>query len=92
MARHLVITGLVQGVGYRYSLRREALRLGLAGWVRNRLDGSVEAMIEGPPDAMTALVDWAHRGPPSARVAGVSARDAGNDISFSGFEQLPTDD
>jgi acylphosphatase len=89
---HLLITGLVQGVGYRHSLRREALRLGLTGWVRNRLDGSVEAMIQGTPEAEAALVAWAHRGPPSARVAGVTAKDAGNDIGFSGFEQLPTDD
>jgi acylphosphatase len=65
---HLQITGRVQGVWFRESMRREAERLGVAGWVRNRPDGSVEAVAQGPADAVDALVDWARTGPPQARV------------------------
>lgn len=80
MATHLLISGRVQGVGYRYNMCVEAQRLGVAGWVRNRADGSVEAFIEGPPALMTALVVWAKRGPPGARVDKVetsAAQDTG---------------
>ena len=73
MALKLQITGLVQGVGYRETMRREAASLGVTGWVRNRHDGSVEALVDGPPDAVRALVDWAWRGPRAARVAGVKS-------------------
>ncbi|MBS0502156.1 MAG: acylphosphatase [Burkholderiaceae bacterium] len=71
ICRHLRIEGHVQGVYYRASLVDEARRLGLAGWVRNRLDGSVEALAQGAPAAVQALIDWAHRGPPRARVSAV---------------------
>lgn len=67
-ARHLLIRGLVQGVGYRYAFENEAKRLGINGWIRNRLDGSVEAHIEGTAQAVAVLVDWAKRGPNLARV------------------------
>jgi len=78
---HLQIRGLVQGVGFRWSTVREARRLGLRGWVRNRRDGSVEAIAAGPGNAVEALVRWAHRGPPSARVDALeraAADDPGN--------------
>jgi len=88
MAGHLLITGRVQGVGYRFSLRQQALRLGLTGWVRNRHDGSVEAMVAGTPDAIAALAAWAHRGPPAAKVDAVTESPAEGD--FDGFELLPT--
>ncbi|HKC53911.1 MAG TPA: acylphosphatase, partial [Burkholderiales bacterium] len=52
MAKHLKISGRVQGVGFRYSMRDEAERLGVTGWVRNRRDGTVEAVIDGAPDAV----------------------------------------
>lgn len=71
-ARLLRIRGLVQGVGYRNALHREATRLGLSGWVRNRSDGSVEALVAGPAPALDGLIAWARRGPPAARVAEVS--------------------
>lgn len=70
-ARLLRIRGLVQGVGYRNALHREATRLGLSGWVRNRSDGSVEALVAGPAPALDGLIAWARRGPPAARVAEV---------------------
>ena len=59
----LVIHGRVQGVFFRDSMRREAIRLGIAGWVRNRSDGTVEATVQGEPDAVEAILRWAHRGP-----------------------------
>jgi acylphosphatase len=65
---HLQILGRVQGVWYRESMRREAERLGVTGWVRNRPDGSVEAVAQGPAEAVDALVEWARTGPPQARV------------------------
>ena len=71
-ARLLRIRGLVQGVGYRNALLREATRLGLSGWVRNRSDGSVEALAAGPAPALDQLTAWARRGPPAARVGEVS--------------------
>ena len=82
-ARLLRIRGLVQGVGYRNALLREATRLGLSGWVRNRSDGSVEALAAqigvpadalaaGPAPALDGLIAWARRGPPAARVSEVS--------------------
>jgi acylphosphatase len=69
----LRISGLVQGVYYRQSTATEAARLGLAGSVRNRPDGSVEVAAEGPRAAVEALVAWCRRGPPAARVEGVEA-------------------
>ena len=70
-ARLLRIHGHVQGVGYRNALHAQATRLGLAGWVRNRSDGSVEALVCGPADALDRLVEWSRRGPPAARVSHV---------------------
>ena len=69
----LRITGRVQGVWYRGSMEREARRLGVQGWVRNMPDGSVEAVVEGAPTVVHALVAWCETGPPGARVARVAA-------------------
>ncbi|WP_282852162.1 acylphosphatase [Gulosibacter sediminis] len=65
------VSGVVQGVGYRYSTAHEAQRLGLGGYVRNLFDGRVEFEAEGEADAVDRLVAWAHRGPRSASVDGV---------------------
>ena len=65
---HAVITGRVQGVFYRASCRDEAAARGLAGWVRNNPDGSVEAVFEGPEAVVREMLDWCRRGPPSAAV------------------------
>lgn len=85
---HLVIEGRVQGVWYRESMRIEAERLGVAGWVRNRRDGSVEAMLQGEPVAVDALVRWAWDGPPMARVDGIRSEPGTGD--YSGFERWAT--
>ena len=69
--RHVVVHGNVQGVFFRDSCRREAESRGVAGWVSNRADGAVEAVFEGGPDAVAALVDWCARGPRGADVASV---------------------
>ncbi|MCE1193427.1 MAG: acylphosphatase [Acidovorax sp.] len=68
VTRHLLITGHVQGVGYRASMVQAAERLGVTGWVRNRQDGRVEACAWGTGQAVQALIDWAHQGPARARV------------------------
>lgn len=65
---HLRIYGFVQGVFFRSSMRDEAYRLGVKGWVRNLPDGSVEAVVEGPEDKVMKLIRWANVGPPLARV------------------------
>lgn len=91
MAKHMYIEGLVQGVGYRASFAAQARRLGVSGWVRNRLDGAVEAQIDGPDDAVSQLIEWAHRGPPSARVAHIVVTEASNaDVTPGKMEVLPT--
>jgi len=64
----LVIEGRVQGVFFRDSTRREADRLGVTGWVKNRRDGAVEVLAEGPDDRVRKLVAWCHHGPSHARV------------------------
>jgi acylphosphatase len=68
---HLIIEGRVQGVWFRETTRQEATRLGLCGWVKNRLDGSVEVVVEGPREKVETLTAWCHHGPPIARVTGV---------------------
>jgi acylphosphatase len=89
-ARHLSIHGRVQGVGYRDALCREAERLGVTGWVRNRADGTVEALAHGAPGAVDALVAWTRRGPAPARVTEVRVSDAAEDAAALGFRRLPT--
>jgi len=68
---HLIIEGRVQGVFFRDSTRREAIELGLKGWVKNRFDGSVEVVAEGPREKVETLIAWCHHGPPIARVTRV---------------------
>lgn len=85
----LRIEGRVQGVYYRASAHAEAERLGLHGWVRNRRDGSVEALVAGPAAAVERFVDWAWIGPAAARVERVSATPAPAPQGAR-FERLPT--
>jgi len=86
-ARRITVHGRVQGVGYRASMAAEARRLGLRGWVRNRADGSVEAVAAGSPAALDTLVAWAHTGPRWASVTRVhtcaaDGADAGDGAGF----------
>ena len=64
----IIIEGRVQGVWFRDSTRREAVTLGVFGWVRNRPNGTVEVLAEGPEDNVKKLVSWCHHGPPAAKV------------------------
>ncbi|TAK90196.1 MAG: acylphosphatase [Burkholderiaceae bacterium] len=91
MTKHLKITGLVQGVGYRFSFQREALSLHLSGWVRNCRDGSVEALVIGEAQALERIIAWARRGPPGAAVREVFVSEADDGaVQLQGFEILPT--
>ncbi|HEY2630736.1 MAG TPA: acylphosphatase [Usitatibacter sp.] len=89
VTRHLRMTGRVQGVFFRESMRIEAGRQGVTGWVCNRRDGSVEAIVQGPAAAVDWIIDWAHRGPQHARVASVEVSDA-EPGTFDRFETRPT--
>ena len=85
----LRIFGVVQGVGYRWSMVEEARRLGVRGGVRNRRDGSVEAIVAGTTQALEQIIAWARKGPPSARVTGVDVLAA--DGAFESFEAWATE-
>lgn len=87
--KHLNITGRVQGVGFRFYFERTARQHGVGGWVRNRRDGNVEAVVHGSESAVSAVIEWARRGPRNATVDDVVVTDA--DGSYEGFEVLPTE-
>ena len=89
MARHLKISGRVQGVGFRYAMAEEAELLGVTGWVRNRRDGTVEAVVDGDADALEAIVAWARRGPRGSQVTDVEIIEVAE--SFPRFEMRPTE-
>lgn len=89
IAANLRIEGRVQGVGYRWWVIAEAERLGLAGWARNRMDGSVEVLALGEPAAVDALAAACAHGPSAARVAAVRRTPAEDDGSLD-FHQRPT--
>ena len=77
--RHIVIRGRVQGVGFRAWTEYTALERGLQGWVRNRRDGSVEALLVGPPDVVAAMIEACKEGPRGARVESVDQREGTRD-------------
>lgn len=85
----LRITGRVQGVGYRAWALQAAARLGVRGWVRNRADGSVEALVIGEEDPVAAMIEACRQGPFAARVGEVAVEDAEDDGS-QGFTPRPT--
>jgi len=89
-ALRLSITGLVQGVGYRAFVQGEAERLGLAGWVRNRRDRSVEALIAGPAEAVGEMLIACRKGPPGAAVEAIDLEEAAPPPGQAGFSVLPT--
>jgi acylphosphatase len=92
--RHVVIRGRVQGVGYRAFAEYTALDHGLAGWVRNRRDGGVEAVLAGPAAAVAQVIEAYRRGPPGARVDSLDEREGTpNELALCGgaeFAVLPT--
>ncbi len=71
----VTVSGRVQGVGFRYACRHEAMAAGVSGWVRNRADGTVEAAFEGPAAAVARVIEWCDAGPSAARVRHVDVRD-----------------
>lgn len=91
MAKHLRIVGVVQGVGYRASFEAQARALQLSGWVRNRSDGSVEALVRGEPAALEKIIAWSRRGPRAAQVSDVVVTDMDDTAPGDDrFHVLPT--
>jgi len=88
VTRRLVAHGRVQGVWFRESMRREAEDLGVTGWVRNRADGTVEALVQGSQSAVDAIIRWARRGPEAAEVSALEVSEASGE--FERFEKRPT--
>lgn len=87
IARRCVISGKVQGVWFRAWTVQEATKLGLRGWVRNRADGSVEALLAGPAEKVEAMIALCHEGPRAARVSSVTASDFSGEVPAD-FRQI----
>ncbi|PVY96531.1 acylphosphatase [Actinomycetospora cinnamomea] len=85
-SKHIVVSGRVQGVNFRSAAQDAATDLGIAGWVRNRDDGSVEMLVEGDDDAVERMVGWARQGPSAAEVTDVDVTDT-EPQGLSSFEQ-----
>ncbi len=81
----VVVSGRVQGVAFRASCQHQAVQLGVRGWVRNRWDGTVEALLAGPEEAVDAMVEWCRRGPPAASVTRVEVDEAPAENVGRGF-------
>lgn len=92
VTRQIRVKGRVQGVGYRDCLRSEAGRRAVTGWVRNRFDGSVEAVLQGDAQAVDSLLAWARKGPRAARVDAIEtmALEPQFDQVYDSFERRPT--
>jgi acylphosphatase len=88
ITKHVIVRGRVQGVNYRESMRMVAERLSVTGWVRNRIDGSVEAMVHGWPEDVSRILDWCRQGPPAAHVTSMQVNEASGE--FETFERRPS--
>lgn len=88
--QHVIVTGRVQGVGYRWFVRAAAIDAGVSGWVRNRRDGSVEAALRGTTDAVDAVIAAMRIGPAGSEVAQVRAIPAESETGAHGFEIVAT--
>jgi acylphosphatase len=87
LAKHIYISGIVQGVYYRAALKHKAEELGVEGWCRNMEDGRVEAQVQGNAEAVEALISWAYDGPPAARVQDIAISDTQPEtLRTKGFE------
>ncbi len=86
--RHLIVQGRVQGVWFRESTRRQAVSLGVSGWVKNCPDGTVEALLEGPQGAVSRLVAWCRKGPSAANVVKVHETEKPWQGKFGAFDIL----
>ena len=91
IARQLVIRGRVQGVGYRMAMTEAAVALGVTGWVRNRRDGTVEALVQGEDAIVERLLAWCRRGPPGANVTAIDALVREPDPAADGFVYRATE-
>lgn len=89
VTKRLQMFGRVQGVGFRFYMERKARELNVTGWVRNRRDGSVEAMVQGAPEMVDAMIACARRGPPSAMVSDVRITEGSGE--YTDFSMLPTE-
>jgi acylphosphatase len=90
ITRRLRISGLVQGVFFRESMRQRARQLKLTGWVRNRSDGTVEAVVQGESTQVEMLIDWARRGPGAALVDRVEVKAADDEPDYTSFDKKPS--
>jgi acylphosphatase len=90
ITRRLKIAGRVQGVYFRESMRLCAKELKITGWVRNRADGTVEAMVQGDADAVERMIEWARRGPEFAHVSNVEIEAREESVRYESFEKMPT--
>ena len=84
--KRLMIRGVVQKIGFRVWVEREALGLGLKGWVRNRLDGAVEVLLAGPPGAVAQMIERCWKGPPLAKIESIDVEDA---VAFDLSQRRP---
>jgi len=90
ITRRLRIRGQVQGVNLREAMRQRADQLKVTGWVRNRLDGTVEAIVQGEAFDIDSIVDWVRLGPPGARVDSVDIESADDEADHNIFDKKPT--
>ena len=90
ITRRLRISGRVQGVYFRESMRLRAKELKVIGWVRNRSDGTVEAMVQGEAEAVEQMIEWARRGPESARVSQLQIELCEEADHYESFEIMPS--
>jgi acylphosphatase len=86
------VSGRVQGVGYREGLRHQAQTAGVRGWVRNRRDGTVEALLQGDIESVNWVLEWARRGPSAAQVSTISVAppEPAFERAYEGFERWPS--
>lgn len=90
IARRIVVRGRVQGVGYRAAMSDAARSCGVTGWVRNRMDGTVEILLQGEPDAVARAIAWCRRGPAPARVTAADVADEAVVGDMTAFTLRPT--